>query len=828
MDKGFSLSCSTSFLKAEIKTSPVSSLAKGDVKLRVTSLFVLLVCLFSTAAVVIGQGTQSDAAALIAEAKSLLKKNDYAKALTLIQKAISTDPRNPDAYVQLALIHSSMDDDNKARMAVEEALRIDPNYAPAHQQRGAQLRRAKDFEGAIRELKLALSLKPDPEFAAYAHLSLALTYEELKRYDEALNEYREAIRSNPTDGSLHGRLGSALFELKRFDEAENAYRRAFEIDPLDSNAAVNLAASLQNQAKRDESIKYYREYIRLDPKAKNRATIEQRISQLESTPEPLLRNQMLLVTAQEGDAANVASLIKSGADPNYKSSYDSQTPLSAAASKGSLEVVKLLLSRGAKDDDGTALTNAYEAGNADIEKLLQQAAPPTLKARSRLLSAVLDRGDTARAQSLIESGVDAAGLDAALLSVVEKDAELIEIVRLLLNKGARVNQPGVRRTPLMLAIDRDHLETIKLLLAKGADVNAIVDRDTALAIAVKANNAAVVRLLLAAGADATAEDLLYFASSAPWGLTDEDANPYPERTSEILQLLLDKGANAKSAEGDRALMNVNSLERVKFLLARGANPNAKGSDGLTPLIAAADRGDKQIVEALLSAGADVNAQDWHGNTALIRLLDASKDRRKRNVEDYLVLMTTLLRAKNVNVNLANKNGETALMRAVRLGNVEPVRLLLSASANPNAADKIGETAYILVYKNPYTEIEKLLTTAAAPQNTPGSLNAFLVAAIGKKDPAKVQELLKQGADPNYHYPPGLEVSGTPSPVLMLAVKVGDAAIVQMLVDKGADVNAKGVIFGSESGLVTGTPLEATKNPQIIEILKKAANKNIPQ
>jgi uncharacterized protein len=328
--------------------------------------------------------------------------------------------------------------------------------------------------------------------------------------------------------------------------------------------------------------------------------------------------------------------------------------------------------------------------------------------------------------------------------------------------------------------------------------------------------------LLAAGADATAKNLLYLAAGAPW-VTDEDKPTYPERTSEILQLLLDKGANAKSPAGDRALLVANSVEKTKLLVARGANPNVTGDDGLTPLIAAADRGDTQIIEALLNAGADVNAQDGNGNTALLELLEPANPRR-RSVEEYRVLVGTLLRAKNVNVNLANKNGETALMRAVRLGNIEPVRLLLSAGANTNAPDKIGETAYILAYKKGYTEIEKLLTTAAVPQNTPLSLNAFLVAAIEKKDPAKVQELLKQGADPNYHYPPGLDIPGIPSPVLLRAVRVGDAAIVQMLVDKGADVNARGVIFGSESGLVTGTPLEATKDPQIIEILKKAANK----
>jgi ankyrin repeat protein len=80
-----------------------------------------------------------------------------------------------------------------------------------------------------------------------------------------------------------------------------------------------------------------------------------------------------------------------------------------------------------------------------------------------------------------------------------------------------------------------------------------------------------------------------------------------------------------------------------------------------------------------------------------------------------------LRAKNVNVNLANKNGETALMRAVRLGNAEPVRLFWRA-LTPTLRTRLVY-AYILALQKGYTEIEKVLTTAAAPQNTPGSLNA---------------------------------------------------------------------------------------------------------
>jgi ankyrin repeat protein/Tfp pilus assembly protein PilF len=676
MDKGFSLSCSSSFLKPEIRTSEVSSVAKNNVRRRVTPLLVLLFLLFPTG-LVVGQGTQSEAAALIAEAKSLWKKNDNEKALVIIQKAISVDPRNAAAYVQLALIHAELGDDNKARLAVEEALKIDPNYAPAHQQRGSQLRRAKDFEGAIREAKLALSLKPDLEFAGYAHLTLARTYEELKRYDEAINEYREAIHSDPADGFLHGSLGFALFSLRRYDEAETAYRRAVEINPLDSNAVADLAASLHNQAKRDEAIKYYREYLRLQPKASNRAAVEQQIALLERTPEPLFRNEMLIVMAQEGDAANAAALIKSGADPNY--------------------IVKSPHRPGRIEEDITALT---------------------------------------------------------------------------------------------LAVQRD--------------------------------NAAVVRVLLTAGADVKNKSLLRTAAGAPY-LADGDVpkNELPRLTSEVLQLLLDKGLSAKSPDGDSALLVAKSIERVKLLLAGGANPNAKGAYGSTPLLAAADRGNSQSVDALLSAGADVNAQDDEGDTPLLKALDPD---RRRNVEHYPVLVRALLRAKNINANAQNKNGETALMRAVRLGNAESVVLLVGVGANTHMADKLGDTAYTLAYYNGNAEIEKLLTTAAAPQKTPGALNAFLVAAIRKKDAAKVKKLLDQGADPNYRYPIGLNRPGITSSVLIMAARGGDAAIVQMLVDKGADVNAEGLISWRERGLEQGTPLEVATNPQVIEILKKAATK----
>jgi len=47
----------------------------------------------------------------------------------------------------------------------------------------------------------------------------------------------------------------------------------------------------------------------------------------------------------------------------------------------------------------------------------------------------------------------------------------------------------------------------------------------------------------------------------------------------------------------------------------------------------------------------------------------------------------------------------------------------------------------------------------------------------------------------------------------------------MLLDKGADVNAKGLVYGSEGGIKFGTALEAaefSRHPEVVALLKKSA------
>jgi hypothetical protein len=86
-----------------------------------------------------------------------------------------------------------------------------------------------------------------------------------------------------------------------------------------------------------------------------------------------------------------------------------------------------------------------------------------------------------------------------------------------------------------------------------------------------------------------------------------------------LERIIRRGANpnAVDAFGDPVILGVQKAAMVTVLARHGANVNARErADGSTPLIKAVGDGDIERVRVLLAAGADVHAATKHGLTAL--------------------------------------------------------------------------------------------------------------------------------------------------------------------------------------------------------------------
>lgn len=402
-------------------------------------------------------------------------------------------------------------------------------------------------------------------------------------------------------------------------------------------------------------------------------------------------------------------------------------------------------------------------------------------------------------------------------------------VKALIAKGADVNHPTRYKTALMHAASEGHAEVVDLLLTNGAHVNTNTDEGTALMEAVKAGRVAIARRLLAAGADANA---VHRTGDLPLLMAARQRSyrtPTAEPNAELVQLLLDHGADANATDRwkETALMHANTVAKVKLLVAKSAELEAQDAEGETALIKAASRGDTAVVGALLETGANVNAKDNKGATALMHSLLSENYRHNEDRETLprrrLEVARTLLEAKAIDINAQNLDGETALMRAVRLGNSEMVKLLLTRKADASRSDVFGDTAVTLAYASGKPELEKLLPAGTFKGQSREVLNAFLRAAVGRKDETRVRELLAAGADPNHKYGIGYEHKTVKRTVLVDAVSTGHTGIVQLLLDKGADPNARGLISGSEHGLKYGTALEAAElsnKPEVVALLRK--------
>jgi ankyrin repeat protein len=396
----------------------------------------------------------------------------------------------------------------------------------------------------------------------------------------------------------------------------------------------------------------------------------------------------------------------------------------------------------------------------------------------------------------------------------------VETIQQLLDKGAQVNQPVRYKTALMHAASEGHTEIVKFLLAKGAEVNAQTDEGTALMMAVTGGRAEIVKLLLDAGAEVNVKNrlgdsaLIMSARRSIPEMNPLRGQPLPVASAEIMQLLLAHSAdpNFSGQWGHTALMEANTAAKVKLLVAAGGQVNATDEAGETALMRAVDRGEVEVVEALLNSRADSTVRDQKGETALLRAL------AKGSIETAHLLV----QAKIGDVNSQNENGETLLMCAARLGDPELVRTLLRRGADENRRDMLGNTAAVVAYEKDHKEIQALLPRSTRVRPV---LNAWLRAAVEKNDQMKVRELLKAGADANYEYAIGYDHKDIKSTVLILAVQTGNAVIVQQLLAAGANINARGLLEGSEHGLTFGTAVEAAqlaRNAAIINLLSHKA------
>jgi ankyrin repeat protein len=312
---------------------------------------------------------------------------------------------------------------------------------------------------------------------------------------------------------------------------------------------------------------------------------------------------------------------------------------------------------------------------------------------------------------------------------------------------------GSGKTPLIQAAENaDSAGARQLLQDKSIDVNAAAaDGTTALHWAVHRDDLEMVDLLIRAGANAKAANRY---GVQPLALAAENGNAV------IIERLLKAGVDPDAAmpEGETALMTAaraGKVEALKMLLVHGAHVNAHDSfRGQTALMWAASRNNAEAIRMLIEFGADVKVRT---NNA-----PRSTDRRSDSGNTFSSPPPT---------------GFTALVFAVRAGQLEAVKALLAAGADVNDTVSNGESALGLACANAHWDVADYLLDKGADPNLAGAgWNAL-------------HQIVRERR-PNIGF-------GTPGPIL--TGNVDSIDVIKKMIAKGVNINARMTKNGMKDG-----------------------------
>jgi len=515
-----------------------------------------------------------------------------------------------------------------------------------------------------------------------------------------------------------------------------------------------------------------------------------------------VRRTALMLAAENGHERVVAYLLKENADSGLVDN-EGKTAWQRAMDKGHTDVVKTLLSHHEMpNQDLTGLNNALLLASQSgwiklVEVILSQDADVTFQndAGSTALHLAATGGHVTVVKRLLDRGIDVITKDVkkrtALMLATEYGFE--SIVKLLLKPSKHSKKKldiGDCMGPeaLHCAAEKGNAGIVEQLLTTDVNVDSTdAARRTAMILAAANGSEKIIEMLLKKKAKATLKDkqgrtALHYAA---WGGHENVVTSLLNRQDDA-DMLVNIPDDGKQTPLHLATERA-SIKVVELLLAKGANLNARSSDGQTALHRAAWGGSAEVVKLLRKKGADSSVQDQNSN----------KPWQVAAEKGHQIIVEVLLDAEE-RIGDKKVGQKKALIFAAQKGYTVMAEALLKKRADPTSKDQDpdakGRTPlHWAAERGDYAMAELLITTVTSQDGITGkSLDIHddlgrtpLCLAVLNDRAAVARLLIETGADPNTRDEKGLTL-------LHIAAKCGFGEIAQILGGYGADPHARDV------------------------------------
>lgn len=406
----------------------------------------------------------------------------------------------------------------------------------------------------------------------------------------------------------------------------------------------------------------------------------------------------------------------------YKSGLD---PVLEAALLGKSDRVAELIKAGKMQTEDEVRIDGYTEPPSNIPRT--ETNETTYG--EHILYATAAFGSVETMKILAQKGFDLKYKDGGrvTLLMVASNYGNLDMVKYLLSQGGDKEFRTGDKTALYFAVENDQYEVAEYLIKMGADIKpyklfaGTVDVFNA---AWENGNAKMMKLILDSGykSDKSVEDCLFinalksgdskelkkFKGYSYKGFDYTNALATYKSKLETIKYLVENGAVVNSPEGDEVMLSAaeeGNTDIVEYLISRGANVNAVsvGIDGdvkdkkiNSTLYSAIIRGNFDIIKLLIENGADIEQElDFSGGTEAPVLTAAGCS--SKNILEYFL-------KKGAKVNYQNNKGNSPLMRAAYAGRIDNLKILLSYKADKQLKDNNGHTAMDLAKEKKQKEI----------------------------------------------------------------------------------------------------------------------------